>query len=429
MIRNKGKKIVAVCATALPLLVISTLFFAANNPLSRSKASTYTTTLNNNNSPVLSNGEGTMTDDKNVTWEYHNASNLVNGHVSIGHRGYFGISASSDWGYTAIEELTVNFTAGSSGELWLLTSIDGNAWNEQVTLESGVPTNYANNWRYLRFYCWDDNNDGINVNSVSFGYNCTGISSSDDIDCASYDGIANLSHLTATRETTNVSPRGNSQEAVKLEKDGTGTFYCDFELKQPRMIHDFHTYVIELDFYHKNNQAKPSVQFFNDSKSIAQALTYSATKSNYKVTDINSDWWHIEMHITSVVATDVGHKDTITKNEMVNRLRITTSNCVIDNLRIGCVPSSGNNSLGIYNNSTSFSNGGWYWMKVSWAGKLHSCTFSFDVPGIAEQEFAPTSATPFYLIGVGSGTVVVTATLVVGYNRSVATISNTITVS
>ena len=68
-------------------------------------------------------------------------------------------------------------------------------------------------------------------------------------------------------------------------------------------------------------------------------------------------------------------------------------------------------------------------MKVSWAGVLHSCTFSFDVPGIAEQENDPTSVIPFYLHGLSSGTVVVTATVVAGYNRSVSTISNVITVN
>ncbi len=416
-------------AGVLPLGVVGTLLFAANNSIRPSKASAYSMALTNANSPELTNGEGTMTDDKNVTWEYHNAADLNNGHVTINHQGYFGVSASTDWGYTAIQELTVNFTAGSSGELWLLTSIDGSTWNEQITLESGVPTDYANNWRYIRFYCWDADNDGIDVTSVSFGYECTGISSSDDVDCATYDGIANLSHLTATRETTIVSPLGNSQEAVKLERDGSGTFYCDFELKQSRLIYDFHSYVIELDFYHKNNQSKPSIQFMNGGKGVGQSFSYSASKSNYKVTDINSDWWHIELHITSMVAKNVGHSDTLTKNDTVDRLRITTNNCVVDNLRIGCVPSSGNTSLGIYNNGTEFSSGGYYWMKVSWAGKLHSCTFSFDVPGIAEQENDPTSVIPFYLHGIGHGTVVVTATLVVGYNRSVATISNTITVN
>ena len=73
------------------------------------------------------------------------------------------------------------------------------------------------------------------------------------------------------------------------------------------------------------------------------------------------------------------------------------------------------------------SNGGYYWMKVSWSGILHSNVFTFDIPGIAEQE--QNAAHQFYLHGLGTGTVVVTANLVVGYDRRTITISNTITVS
>ena len=429
MVLSKGKKLFALIAAVLPLGVVGTLFFASNNSIRPSKASAYTASLTNANSPELTNGEGTRVDEKNVTWEYHNAADLNNGHITLNHQGYFGVSASSAWGYTAIQELTVNFTAGTNGELWLLTSIDGTTWNEQITLTSGVPTDYANNWRYIRFYCWDDDNTSIDVSSVSFGYDCTGISSSDDVDCATIDGVANVSNLIATKETTNVSPLGGSTEAVKLEKNGSSSFYCDFSLKQARMIYDLRTYAIELDFYHKNNQNKPTIQFLNDGKGVGQSFSYSATKSNYKFTNINSDWWHIELHITSMVAKYVAHGDTITRNEQVNSIRITTSNCVIDNLKISCVPSSGDSSLGIYNNGTSFANGGYYWMKISWTGILHSCTFTYDVPGIVEQDFAPTSTTPFYLHGLSQGTVVVTAHVVCGYNRSVATISNTITVS
>ncbi len=426
MILIKGKKLIAMIAAVLPLGVVGTLFFAANNSIRPSKASAYTASLTNANSPELTNGEGTMTDEKNVTWEYHNASDLNNGHVSIGHQGYFGVSASSAWGYTAIQELTVNFTAGTNGELWLLTSIDGATWNEQITLESGVPTDYANNWRYIRFYCWDDDDDGIDVTSVSFGYDCTGTSSSDDVDCATIDGVANTSHLTATKETTNVSPLGGSTEAVKLDKDGSGSYYCDFSLKQTRLIHDYHTYVIEFDYYHKNNQSKPTVQFFNNGNSVGTSVREEANKSSYKVSNINSDWWHIEIHAVAIIATVVDHGDSITANNPVNRIRLTTSNCIIDNLRLSSVPSSSEHPLGIYNNGHECNNGGYYWVKVSWAGTLHSNTFTFDVPGIAEQDM--NAKMPFYIHGLQKGTVVVTAHLVVGYNRQSVSISSTITV-
>ena len=426
MLLEKGKKIFLVGAAVLPLVVVGALFFAANNNIRPSKASAYTMSLNNNNSPTLNAGEGTMLDEKGVTWEYRNASDLANGHVTIGHQGYFGVSSSSQYGYTAISELTVNFTAGTDGELWLLTSIDGVDWNEQIMLESGVATDWANDWRYIRFYCWDDNNTPINVSSVSFDYECTGISSSDDMDSACVDKVLGSSNLTITAETSVVSPRGNSTQALKLVRTANSS-YVELALHDTRQIYNYHTKVIEFDYYHKNNQNKPSIQFFNGSKSIGTSVGFVSSKSNYKVSDINSDWWHIEIHVTSIVARNVDHDDKNTPNDPADRIRVTTGNCVIDNFRLSCRPSDTNNPLGIYNNGTSFTHGGYYWMKVSWAGTLHSCAFSFDVPGIAEQDM--NANMPFYLHGLQAGTVVVTATVVSGYNRSVATISNTITVN
>ena len=422
----KGKKILGVIAASLPLAVVGTLFVASNNPFNRSKASAYTAVLDNDNAPTLNNGEGTVVDDKNVTWEYHNASDLANGHVSLSHQGYFGVSSSTTWGYTGISELTATFTCGEGAELWLLTSIDGENWNEQIALTSGEPTTYANDWRYIRFYCWNETNTPMNVTSVSFDYECSGISSSDDMDLASDSNVASTSNLTTAVETSIKSPLGNSQEAVSLIRTANNS-YCEFYLKEERNVLDFHTKVIEFDFYHANNQNKPQVAFANNKKTIGTTGSYSGTKTNYRFTSINSDWWHIQVHITSLVVPAVSHADSATHNDPVDRIRITSGNCVIDNLRITCIPSNENNGLGIYNNGTSMSKGGYYWMKVSWAGVLHQCTFTYDNDGYISQEVG--AAHPFYLYGEKAGTVLVTAHLVVGYDRRNITISNTITVN
>ena len=90
----KGKKLIAIGATMLPLVAVGTLFFTANNAIRPSKASAFTMSLNATNAPTINNGEGTMVDEKNVTWEYHNASALNNGHVTLNHQGYFGVSSS-----------------------------------------------------------------------------------------------------------------------------------------------------------------------------------------------------------------------------------------------------------------------------------------------------------------------------------------------
>ncbi|MBO4855992.1 MAG: hypothetical protein J5511_01280 [Bacilli bacterium] len=427
MLIGKGKKISVIGAAMLPVVIVGGLYIASNNNIRLSKASAFTMSLNANNSPTLSNGAGTMVDEKNITWEYSNASDLANGHVSLNHQGYFGISSSSIYGYTNISELTVNFTKGTNGELWLLTSINGTDWNEQIKLTSGQSTDYANNWRYIRFYCWDADNNPINVTSVNFGYECSGISSSDDVDLACYDNIVNTSNVIATKETSTKSPLDGSTEAVRLTKDGTENIWCDFSLRESRHAHDLHTFEIELDFYHKNNNTKPQIVFLNGDKKVGTTASYSGTKTNYQVSNINSDWWHITIHITSIIVPAVESGDSATSNNPVDGIRVISSNCVIDNLRIDCTPSDENHPLGLYNNWTSFNHGTRFWMKVSWAGYLHSCTFTYDVPDIIEQMQG--TAHPFYLYGNQAGTVVVTAHLVVGYDRRSVTITKTVVVN
>ena len=128
-----------------------------------------------------------------------------------------------------------------------------------------------------------------------------------------------------------------------------------------------------------------------------------------------------------MVVPAVSHDDKKTVNKLADGIRITSGNCVIDNLRIGCVPSNADHPLGIYNNWTSFNHGGYFWMKVSWAGYLHSCTFTYDITGIVQQEQG--AAHPFYLYGIQAGTVEATAHLVVGYDRRPITIVKTIVVN
>lgn len=177
-------KIVGAC---LGLVLATSVGFATlANSVRPTRASAHTITLNNNNSPDLINGEGTN-DLNGVIWEYHNVSNNANGHITINHQGYFGISSSSNWGYTGIEGITANF---SSGELWLLKSVDGVNWNESAILETGVENNTADNWRYIRFYSYADI---IDVSSISFGYSCSGISSAQDVDNAKVNNVLSMS--------------------------------------------------------------------------------------------------------------------------------------------------------------------------------------------------------------------------------------------
>ena len=113
---EKKKAFFVTSVTIAPLLVAGTLFFSSTHPITITKASDdKTMVLNSSNSPILSEGEGTMVDSHGVTWEYHEASNNVSGHVTLNHEGYCGVSQYSAYGYTGISNIEVTFEAGSAG--------------------------------------------------------------------------------------------------------------------------------------------------------------------------------------------------------------------------------------------------------------------------------------------------------------------------
>ena len=175
MVIGKGKAIGLVVGTVLvPAAVVGSVFAASSKSLKPSKADAYSVTLNNTLQPTLNNaGDGTMADSKNITWEYHNAADYPSGHVYLNNGGYFGVSSSNSYGYTAISNITVNYTAGTDGELWLLRSVDGVNWSEAQMLKdvddtssTTVSTTIANNWRYVRFFFDYDTNNTPDRKSV-----------------------------------------------------------------------------------------------------------------------------------------------------------------------------------------------------------------------------------------------------------------------
>ena len=427
---SKKKLVSIMCATLLPAAALGAVFYASQDIIRGTRASTYNCTLDENNSPSLSNGEGTMTDEKNVTWEYHDAFNNSNGHVSLNHDGYFGVSSSTIYGYTGIESITATFS-GQDNELWLLTSVDGINWNEQEILTSDTSTQRANNWRYIRFYNYSDSNASIDISSITIGYGCTGISASDDVDGCRVDNIKSSLNLNAENETENVSPLGNSTNAIAFTKIENTDSYSVIGLNKTYALGDVKRAKVEFDYYHTNN-TKPNVSLMNSStnKVVGTTQGFAGNKTAYKVTNINSNWWHIEVPIVALAPTpdlaDRGMKDVpIEESATFDSVKINNGNCVIDNLRIDSTPSS----LGLFNNGTSIKAGNVYWMKVSWVGILHSATFTFDTPDIIRHEDLPEGRSQFYLRGLSAGTVVVTATLKVGYNRQTLTIQNTLTVT
>lgn len=435
MILNKGKKIVAVCATALPLLVISTLFFAANNPLSRSKASTYTTTLNNNNSPVLSNGEGTMTDDKNVTWEYHNASDLVNGHVSIGHQGYFGISASSDWGYSTIENITATFTKGENGELWLLTSLDGTEWSEYGKLTSGTPVTLVNAWNYIRFYCWDSSNELANITSVVVNYDCEGVGPYEDTDFAKIENLRKNDYLEPSVETQIVSPRGNSTEALRLTSTNgrTGnrheTIFNIPEVKLEKIRFS----KLEFDYYYREKRDPNKDPGYPRTRMAKPSGIYSTErtldgKKDFTVEDIGNGWWHIECYISSMVSpadtpaasSNIGgivlYDDAIYTHDVEEGVKVGF--IIVDNLRI----TNYSTSAAISNSWTKVTIGATdkdrYFIRENTCGFKHSATHVCSDTTKARLYYEVKYGVNLcYIEGLEEGEIVVTITYVLGHEH------------
>ena len=429
MIIEKGKTFVLMIgAVLLPGMALGAIFAPSKVVLIPSKADGPTITLNSSNQPILSNGEGTRTDEKGITWEYHNASDYAGGHVQLNSDSYFGISSATNWGITGIGGVTANF---SGSELWLLMSVDGVTWSEGEVLTSGTESFIANNWRYIRFYNYSST---VTISSVNISYSCVGQSAPEDVDGANIDNIVSTaSALTYDRETVELSPYSVGGEAISFTKTGTGSTNAVISFGKTYTVGEIYNRKIEFDMKTSNINYGKTIQMMKNTSSVGSSID-SSKHSSYKVTNIVDDWYHIEVPVTAFVSlisgydtTDLPAKNLITKE--VNAIKINCGTCIIDNLRISCSPCQ----LGLYNNGTSFSNGGAYWFKISWVGILHSCTMTFSDDTIAEQ--VPTddphikNGSPFYIRGLSAGTVTVTATLVVGYNHRTQTISNTLTVN
>lgn len=420
-------KIVGAC---LGLALIGSVgIVALNNSVKLTRASAHNITLNINNSPDLNNGEGTQ-DINGVTWEYYNASENETGHVTIGHQGYAGVASTTDWGYTGIDSITANFTLGSEGnELWLLSSYDGIEWHEQCMLESGTETTMANDWRYVRFYNWAEDafnaqtNSNINITSIHIGYECSGETSSEDVDGAHIENVITTSNTNAYAETTNVSPLGNSTRAIRFEKV-SGSTYAIIGFGREYQLANIKDKRVEFDLYATVNYDKTAQLTYNTS-TIGSTIN-SKDHTSYKVFNLGDYWYHIEIHINALSSMfcSSSQGDTPATNKKINGIKINVGNGIIDNLRIGSVPSSNVTEVGIFNkefkskNNNTCKTNDWsknYWLKISWTGKLHWCQMIIADTSIAE----PVTGLeyPFYITPKAVGTTTVTMKLCVGYDR------------
>ena len=265
-----------------------------------------------------------------------------------------------------------------------------------------------------------------------------------DTDFAKIDNISNCNYLIASQENAIISPNG-SLEAVRFTNTaGTQNKAHSFNLSFDRdyTLSEIRFYKVEFDYYHaekreQSNKGLPKVQLlYNTStKGSDQGGTDSANeKSPYICTNIDENWWHLEYFITALCPTMADHQDTpLALNTKINGIKITDNNIydynsqtafiVVDNFRLSSEPSS---RLGLFNRTTSFSAGTYYWFKVAWTGELESCVITCSDNTIAEQDLDSTKS-PFYIRGLSAGTFTATATLTMTSGQ-VLSISNTLTV-
>lgn len=423
-------KIVGACLGVA--LIGSVGIVALNNSVKLTHASAHNITLNIDNSPDLSNGEGTQ-DINGVKWEYYNASDNETGHVSLGHQGYAGVASTTDWGYTGIDSITANFTSNDN-ELWLLSSYDGIEWHEQCMLESGEPTTLANDWRYVRFYNWSDSNTNIDIASINIGYSCSGETSSEDIDSAHLGNLKSYSSsLTPYEETSDVSPLGNSTRALRFEKDPTDTAKTNIivSLYRTYTFAEIANQNIEFDLKVANEYGK-IVELMSGNEKIGLSLD-SKQCTSYEITDLGNNWYHIELPINAIDSLISGYDGkNVSKNanKTIDAIRFNFGACIIDNLRIGGTQCA----AGVYNSKTYKPVvGEIWWFKVSWTGALHSVNITLDDNTIGRRVSTTdpklAHSSPFYIEWLSSGTVTLTAEVVCGYNRTTQTVQKTITIN
>jgi hypothetical protein len=241
--------------------------------------------------------------------------------------------------------------------------------------------------------------------------------------------------ITATEETENISPLGNSTRAIRFTKSGSASTNVVIAFNRQYTVADIAYQKVEFDLKGFVGYDK-TIELVNGTAKVGTSIS-SKQHSSYKITNIQDDWYHIEVPITTFVSTISGYKNkdlpaTNVENKEINAIKINAGNCVIDNLRISSSPCE----LGIFNSTTYKPTvGEIFWVKVSWVGKLYpeAVGISFSDDSMARRILLTDPnlkhGSPFYIELLTSGTLTVTCTVVSGYNRTVHTIQHTITIN
>lgn len=419
--KNKVLKIISLSSLGAMVVSIGAAFAVreSKKAIQKIKASTYSMVLDNSNSPTLVAGTGTMVDDKQVTWEYSGAQNFATGHVSLQHEGYMGITSTSSWGITGIESIVVDYTA-TTGELWLLKSIDGNTWYEGEILTDDVESTAVNGWRFIRLFNYDESDNTVDINSVTINYSCSGATSSDDVDLTSDIDIVHAvsTNLSASAETDHFCGN-NSTRAIRLTNTSATTYGTSHDAKislgKTYTFDELKYQVLEFDYYHTekggNGSGYPQIKPLKNYGDISDSVT--VTSGNYPscYTDFDANWWHISIPFSAMLPT-------AEDSQQVNSIRIYDYNIyktaqdiggfvVIDNLRI----TSGQPSVAFESDSVVVDINDTHTLKPIIIGSPRGASF------VSNDTDIVTVDNNGVLTPVAAGTTSVTANYCIGYNR------------
>ena len=279
----------------------------------------------------------------------------------------------------------------------------------------------------------------------------------DFVEDSDYAKIGNINrnycvNLEESQETSKVC---GSAEAIRFTNTtGTATdqeHRFDVDFNRTYTVGEIKIQKVSFDYYHaekreQNGKGFPKVVllFNHSTKGNTQGGENNITAiSPYTSVEIGDGWWHLEYFITALTPTFGSHGDTvISETQKINGVRISDKNImdydpdenvhafiVIDNLQISTAACS---KLGLFNRTDYCYVDGFFWVKVAWAGEVHSITFTFSDDGsdnpIAEHDDDPATTSPFYIKGLRVGTVDVTVTMELGDEHQILSITKRIRV-
>ena len=260
----------------------------------------------------------------------------------------------------------------------------------------------------------------------------------------------NCAYLEPTQETSIIC---GSVEAVRLTNTA-GTqgkdhkFIVDFD--RDYLIGEIKTRKVSFDYYHAQKRQQtgkglPKVELVYNGTRVGNTVGGGDTVASlsplvaFSATEINNGWWHLEYFITALTPTFGDHGDNvISEDAVVNGVRIIDSNIydhdsinayiVIDNFQLSTQAST---KLGLFNRGTTITTGNYYWMKVAWAGEVHSVTITFSDADSDDPcaIYTPSAKSPFYIKALHAGTIVATCTMELGDEHQILSISNTLTIT